>query len=124
MVDEGQIYDRARAYVEGQADIAALEDWLVPRLAIFLSLPRDSGPSRLAGYIEMSLAELGDGILTEQEFREGLQAVLRESPIEIFVGPPAISSSSANVATPGFAPIAQDYPMSFGYTELATACGS
>jgi hypothetical protein len=123
MVDEGQIYDRARAYAEGQADIAALEDWLVSRLGILLSLPRDSGPSRLAGYIELSLSELSDGVLTEREFREGLQALLRESPIEIFIGP-LVVSSSANVATPSFAPIVQDYPMTLGYTEPATACGS
>lgn len=54
-----------------------LEDWLVPRLPLFLSSP-DSADADVVSAIELCLAEIDAGIKTEEVFREFMVKVLQE----------------------------------------------
>ncbi len=64
------------AYIERRITVAELEDWLVPRLPTYLGSGRDPASELVSG-IELGLAELGDGLITEDEFRANLARLLR-----------------------------------------------
>jgi hypothetical protein len=64
-------------YIRCEITIEQLEDWLVPRLPVFLRLPHSSDSDVVAA-IELGLAEMSDEIRNEAEFREFLSDVLRE----------------------------------------------
>jgi len=64
-------------YLDGRSDLAALETWFLPRVFDLIA-DRQSDDARLAGAVQLCLAEMQDGILTEDEAREDLRGVLRE----------------------------------------------
>ena len=63
--------------VNHDIDIEQLEDWLVPRLPIFLK-SLDTTDAQVVDTIELNLAEISDGITTEYEFRKLLEDILQE----------------------------------------------
>lgn len=58
-------------YLSRRITLADLESWLVPRLPMCLDDP-DSVTGRLAGAIELSLAELQAGLRSERSIRMAL----------------------------------------------------
>jgi len=72
-----ELLEKVLKYVNNEIDIEQLNDWLVPRLPNFLS-SLDTPDAIVADAIELGLAEMSDGIRTEDEFRSLLQDVIRE----------------------------------------------
>jgi hypothetical protein len=72
-----ELRDEILRYVEANVTLEKLEEWLVPRLHTLLIDP-NSPDSDLVAAIELGLAEINDGIRTENEFRELLLDALRD----------------------------------------------
>ena len=98
MDSTSEIFRKVFQYLDGKINVEDIEDWLVPHLYEFLTLPPCSA-SELAGVIELSLAEMSNGQCSEEEFRSLLKKyVLEHNTITIDVRPPELvcTSSSAN----------------------------
>lgn len=64
-------------YIRSDIELEDLEDWLAPRLHSSF----DSGSSAdedLVAEIELGLAEVADGTLTEDEFRQSLLSTIQQ----------------------------------------------
>jgi hypothetical protein len=70
-----ELYNKVIEVIDNQIDIKQLEEWLVPRLPIFLAEP-DSAD--VVAAIELGLAEMSDGIRTKEEFSELLLDTIQE----------------------------------------------
>lgn len=68
-----EIFSIVARYLHGEATLADVENWVVPRLGQLLASPRSTAYS-LAGTIELGLAELAAGDIDE----EGFRALIRE----------------------------------------------
>lgn len=96
-----EIFSKVFQYLGGKINVEDIEDWLVPHLYEFLTLPPCSA-SELAGVIELGLAELSIGQRSEHDFRAMLQEYIREhNTITIDMTPPepvctGTSADSAN----------------------------
>jgi len=93
-----EIFSKVFHYLDGKINVEDIEDWLVPHLYEFLTLPPCSA-SELAGIIELGLAEMSNGQCTEEDFRSLLKKyVLEHNTITIDERPPELvcTSSSAN----------------------------
>lgn len=66
-----EIYSKVSEYLARHITLRELESWLVPRLPICLANP-DSAVGRLAGVVELCLAELQAGIIAERSVRKRL----------------------------------------------------
>jgi hypothetical protein len=69
-------------YLAREVSLASLEEWVVGHLLALLNDRRDSTYTA-TGEIELGLAEIGDDVLSEEEFRHRLDRTLREAPITI-----------------------------------------
>lgn len=67
-----ELSSRLMDYLERRISLGELESWVAPRLPVFLDSP-DSEAARLAGAIELSCAELGDGLRSERSIRLSLR---------------------------------------------------
>ncbi len=56
-------------YINSEISFEQLEEWIVPRLPVFLSDP-NSVDADIVSAIELGLAEISDGLRNEEEFRE------------------------------------------------------
>jgi len=65
-------------YLTGELPLSELENWVVPGLPVLFHNP-ESPEAGLAGCIELGLAEISDGAMTEDEFRVVLKKSLREN---------------------------------------------
>lgn len=84
------------SYLRGGITLKSLEEWLVPRLPLLLSLPR-SLISDLVATIELGLAEMSSGALSEEAFRRELEEFMNKSiSFTMFADPPSeVTSTSA-----------------------------
>lgn len=83
-----EIFGKVFQYLDGKISLEDIEDWLVPHLYEFLTLPPCSA-SELAGVVELGLAELSIGQHSEHDFRAMLQEYIREhDTITIDMRPP------------------------------------
>ena len=93
-----EVFSKVFQYLDGKISVEDIEDWFVPHLYEFLTLP-PCGASELAGIIELGLAEMSNGQSSEEDFRSLLKKyVLEHNTITIDVRPPELvcTSSSAN----------------------------
>ncbi len=93
-----EVFRKLFHYLDGKISVEDIEDWLVPHLYEFLSLPPCSA-SELAGIIELGLAEMSNGQCSENDFRSLLKKYIREhDTIAIDMRPAELvcASSSAN----------------------------
>jgi len=67
------VYD----YLDHALSLEQLEDWIVPRLPLVFEVA-DSPLAKLAGTIELGFAEIGEGLIDEEEFRNRLAALAQE----------------------------------------------
>ena len=76
-----ELHDVVRRFVDAEFSIGGLEDWLAPRLPLFLQFPH-SPDARVVGAIELALAEYSDGMRDEASLRSYLrQALARHTPL-------------------------------------------
>jgi hypothetical protein len=71
------IFRVAHSYLEGHLTLDDVQEWLVPRLGIFLIAPR-STPSELAGLFELGFADVAAGEADEKELQRLIGEFLRE----------------------------------------------
>ena len=81
-----ELISKVNDYVEGRITLRGLERWLVPRLAMFLRDP-DTELGQLAALVELSLAELEAGIVSQRSIRARLARELGDNVL-IFVPQP------------------------------------
>jgi hypothetical protein len=81
-----ELRDMILQYVESIITVEQLEEWLVPRLPALLKSP-DSTDSDVVAALELGLAEMSDGIRTEDELRRLLLDVIREQTTTLNVYP-------------------------------------
>ena len=67
-----ELFDIVDQYLERVISLQELEEWLVPRLPFFFKLPY-SGVEELVATIEVGLADISDGTISEEEFRQSLR---------------------------------------------------
>lgn len=92
-----EIYKKVIQYLNNEISLSQFEDWFLPNLGQILSLP--SCPAvDLAGDIELGLAEMSDGNLTESAFRSVMRNIL-ESGTEFVFGEPITSAFSISTST-------------------------
>ncbi len=72
-----ELREKVAQFVGHRLSIQELEEWLVPRLPLYLTFT-PSSDGKLAGAVELGLAELSDGLTTEAELRRSLSALLSE----------------------------------------------
>lgn len=74
-----ELYAELSRYLSGGADAAALEDWVVAHLQLILD-SGDAAAISLADELDVSLVELGEGIIDRDAFRERLARLERAIP--------------------------------------------
>lgn len=100
-------------YLDRAITLEQLEDWVISQLPVLFQIP-DSVVARLAAAIELGLAEIGDGMIEEEGFRDLLQAgVVQEVTLSFFYPTEiAISeSTSSNEAQHRSVSIGQPEPI-------------
>ena len=74
-----ELYAEMSRYLSGATDAAALEDWVVAHLQLILD-SGDAAAISLADELDVSLVELGEGIISPAAFRERLARLERAVP--------------------------------------------
>ncbi|MBI2918910.1 MAG: hypothetical protein HYY01_13085 [Chloroflexi bacterium] len=92
-----RLLHQVNRYLAGEIVLEQLEDWLLARWRQLFSLPK-SPASELAGTIELGLAEMGDGLITEDEFKDTLIAHLRSTPTAEIVFPEESHTYTSNTS--------------------------
>lgn len=69
------LWDKIHQYVQSKITLEQLEDWFAPRWPDLLDHP-GTPDAKVAGLVELGLAEMNDHILTEDEFKASLRAEL------------------------------------------------
>lgn len=95
-----ELLDMLDRYLQGTISLDELEDWLVPRLPIFFGPMEHSSATDLVAGIELGLAEMSEGMRTEEEFRESVRQELQKMQIIRLDEPKAISTGSMNQSLP------------------------
>ena len=75
-----ELRDRVRQSAYGEISATQLEEWMVPRLRLLLESV-ESADADVVAAIELGLAEMGDGIRTEAQFRDLMKQLLLEHPV-------------------------------------------
>lgn len=75
-----ELYAELSRYLFGAIDAATLEDWVVAHLQLILD-SGDAAAISLADELDVSLVELGEGIISPAAFRERLARLERASPV-------------------------------------------
>ncbi len=70
------VLNAVRQYLRNEIDLEALEDSAAQHIHLPASLPPNTTVVQLLGAIELSLAELSNGDITEPELREDLREEL------------------------------------------------
>ena len=97
MDDSLDILRIARDYVDGTISLDDVQEWLVPRLGIFLADPRSTA-SQLAGLFELGFADIAAGEADEDELRELVKECLRENETIQLAGAELTATSNSAVA--------------------------
>jgi hypothetical protein len=103
-----ELKDKVLQYVDSKISLEQLEDWLVPRLPIFLRTPETADADVVAA-IELGLAEISNETKTELEFRSLLRKAL-QGQTAVLVYPPQVRQTESTAT-------AQTVRHSFSKTE-------
>jgi len=82
-------------YLHGEIALEDFERWLVPRLPLLLSLP-SSLMSDLVATIELGLAEMSSGALSEEAFRGELKEFMDKNTSLTMFAYPALEVTSTS----------------------------
>ena len=91
------IFKVAHRYREGDLTLDDVQEWLVPRLGVFLADARSTA-SRLAGLFELGFADISAGEAVEDELRELVKEFLRENETIQLAGAELTTTSNSAVA--------------------------
>ena len=85
------------SYLRGEISLAELDRWMAPYLPVLMDAP-DSTGGRLAGAIELAVAEFSDGFRTDRAIKQWLRAYRARQAIYItaFAGGPATSETTSS----------------------------
>jgi hypothetical protein len=78
-----ELRDMVLQFIDSKITIKQLEEWLVPRLPVFLKFP-DSSDANVVAAIELGLAEISDEIRTEDELRKLFQDAIQRPTVLAF----------------------------------------
>lgn len=90
-----ELSEKVTKYLDKEISLSELEEWIVPRLPIFLQSPQSSDAEVISAF-ELGLAEMTDSIRTEDEFRKLLQQALSEQSEISFQQTPVVTQISAS----------------------------
>ena len=85
MSHRAELYAELSRCLSGATDAAALEDWVVAHLQLILD-SGDAAALSLADELDVSLVELGEGIISPAAFRERLARLSRAIPVPFPAG--------------------------------------
>jgi hypothetical protein len=71
-----ELREKILHYINKDITLEDLEDWLIPKLPIYIKSP-DSTDSDIISALELGLAELSNGIRSEEELRTYLKECLQ-----------------------------------------------
>ena len=91
------VLDAVCRYLRNEIDLEALEDSAAQYIHLPASLPANTTVVQLLGAIELSLAELSNGDITEPELRQDLRKELESSAAAL---PQATAAASGATPTP------------------------
>lgn len=74
------LFEMARRYLRGEADIAALADFLDEHAQDIGRLDSSDSAAQLAGLIEVTLAEIDDQVATESDLSQRVSAFVEAQP--------------------------------------------
>jgi len=77
------IFVKVNQYLDKKISFQELEDWIVDHLFYFIYSPNNTAKD-LAGIIELSLAEMSNGHLSEEEFRERIHNFIMHTSTIIY----------------------------------------
>ena len=80
-------------FIQSNITVQQLEEWLVPRLPTLIK-EQDSSDADVVATIELGLAEMSDGIRTEEDFRKLLFDAVCEHKMESALNATTSSSST------------------------------
>lgn len=80
-----ELYAEMSRRLSGATDAAALEDWVVAHLQLILD-SGDAAAISLADELDVSLVELGEGIIDSDAFRERLARLELTIPVPFPAG--------------------------------------
>ena len=98
-----ELRDKVSQFVDCEMTAVQLEEWVVPRLRLFLHSPETADEDVVAA-IALGLVEMSDGIRTEAEFRSLMKRVLLKHEVVSIAFPSAreprgVTSSANQTAT-------------------------
>ena len=93
-----ELFAKVYGYVSGQLRLAALEEWVAPRLPVLLAQP-DTSAGQLTGAVELCLAEFKEGIRSERSVRAMLKRFI--SPQVLLMTEPITEPAGETVTIPG-----------------------
>jgi len=86
-----ELKEKIQQFVDSEISVEELEDWLVPRLHLFIRDP-DSDNANIVAAVELGLSELSSGIQSVEDFRKSLNdelvdfaAIFIQNPSDISV---------------------------------------
>jgi len=107
------LYEMASAYLNGQRSLEDFEDWFVPRIEVFLSLPNHSA-YHLAVLASLGLAEMNIGHRSEDEYRSLLHELVYQPVLTIDDSPFSITVASSDESSGGPIELEELTPSSSG----------
>jgi hypothetical protein len=91
------IFRVAHCYLEGDLTLDDLQEWLVPRLGIFLVDPHCTA-SELAGLLEVCFADIAAGEADEDEVRDLIGDFLRTNEMIVLANVVRTTTSNARAS--------------------------
>ncbi len=105
-MEHSELFERAQAFVRSDLSLDVLDDWIVEHLPSLLP-PRDNAASRLAGSIQLWIAEMNRGHRSAEEIRVLVADYLR-SNVPIVLSSIRLHASSGNASLLAFMPMAPE----------------
>lgn len=102
--------EKVLAFLAGELTLQELEEWYVPRLPLLVT-NLESVETELVSALDLGLAEMNDGIRTEDELRILLVETIRKWETKWADLPPASTTSTSESRT-------TSTKVSYGYQEL------
>lgn len=106
-----ELVEKVYDYLDEKVGLGELEEWLVPRLPVFLSNFGLTAEADLVATLEHGLAEISSNVLTEDAFRQEIKDYLHARDLTVFSNYPETQSITRTEASyEAIAGVFSDYP--------------
>jgi hypothetical protein len=113
-----ELREVVQSFVDEHMNVRELENWIVPRLPVFLC-ESDSTDAEVVAAVELGLAELSQRIRTLAELRAMLNELLRQEKTVVFrTGSTTTSTSSEQIRAMFLAPQLPPMPTQVTWVPL------